>query len=194
MPLARVTVMREGMSVCEDKVIINTLQSDVTWIEECPTVTPFSNECFEFRQVYSSVHFIISTSHYQFSRIILELECIIAKSNGSKLRQIYSSFPLQAIHSQTPHENNTGIHTYQTEVISNWACLFISSFLHNHSSIPRKQKRNYYSIHSSLPFQSLPEKAHSQSHTQNNQRRNNDQSLILSVSHSSSSRNDDIGE
>ena len=67
MPLARVTVVREGMSVCEDGVTGNTLQSDGTRKAECETVTPFSSECSEFRQVYSSFHFITTTSHYQFS-------------------------------------------------------------------------------------------------------------------------------
>ena len=66
-PFLRVTVVREGMSVCEDRVIGNTLQSDGTRIAECATVIPFSSECSEFGQVYSSVHFIISTSHDQFS-------------------------------------------------------------------------------------------------------------------------------
>ena len=32
------------MSVDEDRVMGNTLQSDVTWIVECPTVIPFSSE------------------------------------------------------------------------------------------------------------------------------------------------------
>ena len=63
----RVTVVREGVSVCEDRMIGNTLQSDGTRIAECPTVLPFSSKCSEFRQVYSSFHFIIITSHYQFS-------------------------------------------------------------------------------------------------------------------------------
>ena len=63
--LVRVTVVREGMSVCEDEVIGNTLQSDVTRIAECITAIN-SSECCEFRQVYSSLHFIIITSHYQF--------------------------------------------------------------------------------------------------------------------------------
>ena len=36
-PLARVTVVREGMSVCEDRVIGNTLQSDDTRRVECGT-------------------------------------------------------------------------------------------------------------------------------------------------------------
>ena len=57
------------MSVDEDRVIERTLQSDATRITECVTViiTVFINsECFEFRQVYSSLHFIITTSHYQF--------------------------------------------------------------------------------------------------------------------------------
>ena len=35
--LKRVTVVREGMSVCEDRVIGSTLQSDETRIAECPT-------------------------------------------------------------------------------------------------------------------------------------------------------------
>ena len=41
---SRVTVVREGMSVCEDRVIGNTLQSDGTRILECMTVPPFSSE------------------------------------------------------------------------------------------------------------------------------------------------------
>ena len=67
-PLSRVTVVREGMSVCEDRVIGDTFQSNGARIAECVTVTPFSSsKCFEFRQVYSSAHFIISTSHDQFA-------------------------------------------------------------------------------------------------------------------------------
>ena len=64
---SRVTVVREGMSVCEDRVNRNTLKSDGIRMTECLTAPPFSNECCEFRQVYSSVHFIITTSHDQFS-------------------------------------------------------------------------------------------------------------------------------
>ena len=60
-------MVREGMSVCECRGIRSTLQSDGTRIEECVTVTPFSSEGSEFRQVYSSLRFIIITSHDQFS-------------------------------------------------------------------------------------------------------------------------------
>ena len=63
-PMVRMTVVREGMSVCEGRVIGNTLQSDDTRIAECAIN---SSECSEFRQVYSSVHFIIITSHDQFT-------------------------------------------------------------------------------------------------------------------------------
>ena len=42
--LGRVTVVREGMSVGEDGVIGNTLQSDDTRIEECTTGPRFSSE------------------------------------------------------------------------------------------------------------------------------------------------------
>ena len=78
--LLRVTVVREGMSVCEGRVMGNTLQSDGTRILECATVISFSSECSEFRQVYSSHHFIITTSHDQFTRfIILEQERILTK-------------------------------------------------------------------------------------------------------------------
>ena len=60
--------MREGMSVCEDRVIGNTLQSGITKVVECSTIVIlFSSECCEFGQVYSSSHFIITTSHDQFS-------------------------------------------------------------------------------------------------------------------------------
>ena len=140
--LSRETLVREGMSVGENRVIGNTLQSDMG-IVECVTVFSFSSECIEFRQVYSSIHFIITTSHYQFTGVInLELECTPTKSNGGQFRQVYSSFPFQAIHSQTLHENNSGMHNNQTGVISNWASLFIISFFQNHSSIPMKHNRN----------------------------------------------------
>ena len=43
-PFLRVTVVREGMSVCEDRGIGNTLQSDETRIAECITEIPFSCE------------------------------------------------------------------------------------------------------------------------------------------------------
>ena len=66
--LSRLTVVREGMSVCEDRVIGNTLHSGITKVVECSTIVIlFSSECFEFGQVYSSLHFIITTSHDQFS-------------------------------------------------------------------------------------------------------------------------------
>ena len=60
-------MVREGMSVCEKRVIGNTLQSDDARMVECKAVIPFSSECCEFRQVYSSVHFIITTSHDQLT-------------------------------------------------------------------------------------------------------------------------------
>ena len=64
--LRRVTVVREGMSICEDRVIGNTLQSDGTRAIECATA--FNGcECCEFGQVYSSAHFTITTSHDQFT-------------------------------------------------------------------------------------------------------------------------------
>ena len=40
--------MSEGISVCKDEVIGNTLQSDDTRIVECVTITPFSSEFSEF--------------------------------------------------------------------------------------------------------------------------------------------------
>ena len=67
--LSRVTVVREGMSVCEDRVQRNTLQSDGTRILECVTAQESMyecneySECCELRQVYSSLHFLITTSH-----------------------------------------------------------------------------------------------------------------------------------
>ena len=65
--LSRETVVREGISVSKDGVNGNTLQNDRTRIAECTTVFPFSSKCCEFRQVYSLVHFIITTSHYQLT-------------------------------------------------------------------------------------------------------------------------------
>ena len=64
--LQSVTVVSEGMSVCEGRVDGSTLQRDGTRIKECNTVF-VSSECCEFRQVYSSLHFIITTSHDQFT-------------------------------------------------------------------------------------------------------------------------------
>ena len=91
--LERTTVVREGMSVCENHQIGITLQSDGARIAECMTTT-YSGEGCEFRQVYSSLPFIILTSHDQFTCIILllKLQCIDTKSNGSQFRQVYSSF------------------------------------------------------------------------------------------------------
>ena len=43
-PLVRVTVVREGMSDCEDRVIGSTLQSGDLRILECPAVFSFSSE------------------------------------------------------------------------------------------------------------------------------------------------------
>lgn len=57
---------REGISVCEGEVIDTTLQSDGARKEERVTGVN-SNECSEFRQVYSLVHSVLSTSHYQLS-------------------------------------------------------------------------------------------------------------------------------
>ena len=87
--LSRVTVEREGMSVGEDRMIGSTFQSDETKLEECETILG-SSECSEFRQVYSSVHLIITTSHNQFTRgtILEEMQCSITKPNGRQCRQV----------------------------------------------------------------------------------------------------------
>ncbi len=42
--LTRLTVVREGMSACEDEVNGNTLQSDGTRTAECMITPPISNE------------------------------------------------------------------------------------------------------------------------------------------------------
>ena len=63
-------MVREGMSVGENRVMRGTLHSDDTRIVECKTdksTTDVCSECCEFRQVYSSFLFIITTSHYQFT-------------------------------------------------------------------------------------------------------------------------------
>ena len=175
------------MSVCECRRIRSTLQSDGTRILEYSIVIRVNSDFCEFRQVYSSVHLIITTSHDQFSWfIIIKSECTITKLNGSQFRQVYSSISLQSIHSQALHENNHGMHLYQTEWTSNWASLFVTSFFENHSSIPRKHIWNCNSLLSYFSFQSLSRKGDSQSHTLHNQRRNCNQSSVLSVSHSTS--------
>ena len=72
------------------------------------------------------------TSHYKGRWCnIIKLECIIAKSNGSQFRQIYSLLSLQAIHSLTQDEKNEGMHDHQIEVISISVNLFINSNNHN---------------------------------------------------------------
>ena len=156
------------MSVCEDRMIGSTLQSDGTRTDECTTVFTCSEWC-EFRQVYSSLHFIITTSHYQFIWVItiVETECTITKLNGSQFRQVYSSFSLQSIHSQTLHENNNRMPNHQTEVISNWACLFIILFSiqslsntarehHSNAALPnRSDFKLGMSIHHFILWESL---------------------------------------
>ena len=49
--LSRVTVVREGMSIGEDRNNGTTLQSDGTRTEECAAEYPFSSERGEFGQV-----------------------------------------------------------------------------------------------------------------------------------------------
>ena len=90
--LLRVTVVREGISVCEDRMIGNTLQSDGT--RKLERITAINScECCESRQVYSSVHFIITTSHDQFTWVIIvEHECTGTKPDRNQFRQVYSSF------------------------------------------------------------------------------------------------------
>ena len=124
-------------------MIGSTLQSDDTRIAECITLF-ISSDCCEYRQIYSSLLFIITTSHDQFTRfIILETKCTTIELNRSQFRQIYSSFPLQSIHSQIPHENTHGMHNNQTGVISNWASLFIIlSSIQPLSNTAREQSLN----------------------------------------------------
>ena len=124
----RETVVREGMSANEERENGKTLQSDGLRIAEWATVSN-GGKWREPRQVYSSVQFIIITSHDQLTWfVVLELECTPTKLNGSQFRQIYSSFSLQAIHSQTQPESTTQMIRLQTEVISTWAGLFIILF------------------------------------------------------------------
>ena len=59
-------MVSEGMSACEDRVIGSTLQGDGMRITEYSTVLLSSEGC-EFGQIYCSVHFIIFTSHDQFT-------------------------------------------------------------------------------------------------------------------------------
>ena len=62
-----------------------------------------------------------SIHHSHFKQFTLKCntrtttECLITKLNGSQFRQIYSSFSLQAIHSQMQHENNYRMPYNQTE-------------------------------------------------------------------------------
>ena len=63
---SRTTLVREGMSVYEDRVIGMTLQSDGTRMLERTTVLNTS-EYAECGQVYSFIHFLITTSHYQLT-------------------------------------------------------------------------------------------------------------------------------
>lgn len=68
--LSSVTMVREGMSVGENRMIENTLQRDATNTVERHASFKRCEGC-EFRQVYSSVHPCIATSHYQFTPITL---------------------------------------------------------------------------------------------------------------------------
>ena len=56
---------------------------------------------------------------------------MFTKLNGSQFRQIYSLLSLQAIHSLTQDEKNSGMHDNQIEVISISVNLFINSNNHN---------------------------------------------------------------
>lgn len=67
--LSRVTVVREGMSVNEDRKNGTTLQGDGTRTEECAAEYCFGSERGEFGQVYSSAQCCETTSHDQLTRL-----------------------------------------------------------------------------------------------------------------------------
>ena len=60
-------MVMEGKSSCNLRTEEPTFKGDLMRIKECTTVILFSCECSELGQVYSLVHFIITTSHYQFT-------------------------------------------------------------------------------------------------------------------------------
>ena len=93
-----------------------------------------------------SIHYSLSTPFTLKYCTRTTTECTLSKQKWFQTGQVYSSFSLQAIHSQILHENNHGMHTHQTEVISNWACLFIIlSSNHSLSNTAREQAMNAYS-------------------------------------------------
>ena len=171
-------------------VWVFTFKNDVFRIRESRTAHVIISKWCEFRQVYSSLHRWITTSHDQFSWIVtsLKTEWFKTQSNGSQFWQIYSSFSLHIIYSQILHENTYRMHDHQTGVISNWASLFIIPLRNTHSSVPMKRDRNCNSIDSILPFRSFPSNPRFQSYIRNSQRRNHSQSSILLLFHNSSKR------
>ena len=87
-PFTRTTLVREGMSVYEGRVIGKTFQRDDARIVECVTAIG-SGEGNEFRQVYSSLRLYITTAHDQFRRVfITEHECIFTQLYGGQFWQI----------------------------------------------------------------------------------------------------------
>ena len=90
-----------------------------------------------------------STHHSHFKQFTLKCntrtitECLPIKLNGSQFRQIYSSFSLQATHSQIQHESNYRMHYYQTEWKSIQANLFFILTSNNSlSNTTREQLQN----------------------------------------------------
>ena len=155
------------MSDCDTSDTWVTLKSDAMRVSH-GRISGFIPECGEFGKIYGSTQKAGSTSHDQCACLVLaiESEWVILKYDGFQCRQVYSITHITINHSQTQHENNYWMHPRQRRVIWEKACLVITHSKWEYSSTLTKHIGNC-----NYPFQSLPTHSHSQSHTQNNQRR-----------------------
>ena len=75
-----------------------------------------------------SYNHITVTSHDQRGVGVIDIKSkgILTTLNGSQFRQVYSSFSLQSIHSQSLRENNHGMNHHQTDRIATQPSLFLT--------------------------------------------------------------------
>lgn len=76
---------------------------------------------------HSFIHITV-TSHDQRSIVVIDIksEGTLSTLNGGQFRQVYSSFSLQSIHSQSQRENNHGMNHHQTGRIATQPSLFVT--------------------------------------------------------------------
>ena len=144
-------------------------------------LAPKSSVCKRGKSI-PSPHTHKSTSE---NSVFIRNERGVAERNRLQFGEVCSVIHTHKPHSQTHSHYRHGKKTCQTQPISDSANLPLNTPSTQHSSTPVKPNRRCCSPDSTRPSQSPPTHRYPQSPQKHSQRRNNDQSSILSTRDSS---------